>query len=545
MQIFSWFKGLKLKLSFILLLGTLAQMPSFFFDSQSTLLLKSKFEYLVRERIPSFALYGEAKLALGEFHGYALEALLTDLDPKLRVQLIQNSEESLRNAKAKVEKMKSFKLSEKLVHDFSRLSKAVDELALISQDFFVLLKESRFESDLLAKKAFLSRISPSVIEAKNLFKHLEVFQEQSTSLAVPANENKVNLSNYWISLLAVGLFWLVGQALAVFITKKLRQVTANVDTSVHNVSTSAENLSTNAQQLSTGAHHQAIELEEAARSLEEIAGMIESNVINTEDSLVFAKNAKNLTEETNGTILSLSDSMREILLSNDRIEVFSTRIEEIGAKTEVIDDIVFQTKILSFNASVEAERAGELGRGFGVVAQEVGNLAAMSGQSAIEIASIVKSAMKESREIISENKIRVKKGADLCQLSVKKMRGVIEATEKILESCELVLRASKEQSNGIRQISTSVDSLNQATQSNAGNAETLAESSQYLTQLSISLNSQVVELHRIVDGSGKPQKLSLDQIGNKLLPLKQRQKFKIKHHEMKKVSGDSSDWDKI
>ena len=122
--------------------------------------------------------------------------------------------------------------------------------------------------------------------------------------------------------------------------------------------------------------------------------------------------------------------MREILLSNDRIEVFSTRIEEIGAKTEVIDDIVFQTKILSFNASVEAERAGELGRGFGVVAQEVGNLAAMSGQSAIEIASIVKSAMKESREIISENKIRVKKGADLCQLSVKKMRGVIEALKK-------------------------------------------------------------------------------------------------------------------
>ena len=107
------------------------------------------------------------------------------------------------------------------------------------------------------------------------------------------------------------------------------------------------------------------------------------------------------------------------------------------------------------------------------------------------------------------------------------------------------MRASKEQSNGIRQISTSVDSLNQATQSNAGNAETLAESSQYLTQLSISLNSQVVELHRIVDGSGKPQKLSLDQISNKPLPLKQRQKFKIKHHEMKKASGDSSDWDKI
>ena len=69
-------------------------------------------------------------------------------------------------------------------------------------------------------------------------------------------------------------------------------------------------------------------------------------------------------------------------------------IQEIEDKTKAIDEIVFQTKLLSFNASVEAERAGEHGRGFSVVAQEVGNLAQLSGKSAAEINEILKRKYK-------------------------------------------------------------------------------------------------------------------------------------------------------
>lgn len=75
-------------------------------------------------------------------------------------------------------------------------------------------------------------------------------------------------------------------------------------------------------------------------------------------------------------------------ISNKKITEITKVISEVAAKTQVINEIVFKTKLLSFNASVEAARAGDQGRGFSVVAEEVGNLAKMSGDAAKEISNI-------------------------------------------------------------------------------------------------------------------------------------------------------------
>jgi methyl-accepting chemotaxis protein len=80
------------------------------------------------------------------------------------------------------------------------------------------------------------------------------------------------------------------------------------------------------------------------------------------------------------------------------------------------------------------------------------------------------------------------------------MKTVTSATDKILESCELVLRASKEQSTGIRQVSIAVESLNRATQGNAGNAEKSADASQNLAELSTHLQEHVSDLQFIIHG---------------------------------------------
>ncbi len=544
MRILSWFKGIKLKLTIILFLGSVAQLTTYFFDSNVSNLLKGRLENLSSERLPKTALFGEVTTATAEFGFAALEAMIFDLDPKVRATKIETSENSFKDIKIKVEKIKTFKVSSKSQEHLSEIIKSLDGVSSSVHEFFSLLKENRFESDILARKLFVVKIMPMTNEIKTHFAGLQEIQDnRNTSIALEANEDQKNGDSivFWVSFFSVAIFWMCGQSLAVYIARQMRHVTLEVDMSAQDVSGSSKQLSTNAAQLSSSAQQQASALEQASASLEEIAGMVESNVKNTEDSLGFAKNVKHISEETNVTILSLSESMREIQLSNDRIEELSTRIEEIGEKTELIDEIVFQTKILSFNASVEAERAGEMGRGFGVVAQEVGNLAAMSGKSAIEIASIVKAAMKESREVIEENKARVKKGADLCQLSVNKMKSVIAATEKILSSCEQVLRASREQSTGIRQVSTSVESLNKATQSNAGSAETVASASQHLSQLSANLDSQVTELYRIIDG-GTTRAVKADEKHFNVEPihtLAAKKKFAVEPKLTKKAAGDS------
>ena len=163
--------------------------------------------------------------------------------------------------------------------------------------------------------------------------------------------------------------------------------------SMNNVSAEISSASDN---LSSSSNHQAASVEQTSTSMEELSGIVRNNVKLTEQS-------KNLSDQVRDQMGTLTEAMKEINESNKQIENLAKVINEIGEKTSVIDEIVFQTKLLSFNASVEAERAGEHGRGFAVVAQEVGSLAQMSGKAALEISQIVKESTYQANAIVKEN----------------------------------------------------------------------------------------------------------------------------------------------
>ncbi len=540
----SWFRGIKLKLIMILVLSAGTQLAMYLYNSALTNAEQTQKKEVLSEQGIAIQNFGDANVALGEFRADALQALLTDLDPNARIHLLESSEVNLKNALLKIEKLQSLKWSDQTREHLAATHTDLEELAQKSQEFLSLVKESKFESDLLAKKAFQTKLSPATFQVEKMFaqfRPLLVAHGQKNNR--PAIAAKSAITTFFL----LGLFWICAPGLIFLVTKKLRQFAIKLEKSIQKVTNLSEVLSQNTLQLSEKSVLQSQTFKMTSVSLEEIAENIEKNVENTQGSLDCAQYARGLSQETNVTIVSLSESMKEILQSNEEIEVFATRIHEIGEKTEVIDDIAFQTKILSFNASVEAERAGEMGRGFGVVAQEVGNLAALSGKSAIEVAAIVKLAMKESREVIDVNRLRVKKGAELCDLAVRKMRELIKSTEKILESCEFVLQTSREQSHGIRQVSSRIGFLNQATESQVMNSEAIAKSSQELSQKSVNLNTQIKELYQIL---GREQ-LTQDA-GHKIVQLndssnvelavnsKFSPKFKLEAFDLKKASGSDS-----
>ncbi len=202
----------------------------------------------------------------------------------------------------------------------------------------------------------------------------------------------------------------------------------------------------NVDVLSKNANEAAASLEETAAALEEVTGNISRN---TQTVIKMASLATNVTNAAN-------DGQK---LANETTKAMDEINHEVNAITEaiaIIDQISFQTNILSLNAAVEAATAGEAGKGFAVVAQEVRNLANRSSDAANEIKALVNNATQKANN-----------GKNIAD---KMIAGYSELNENIAQTIELIKDvevSSKEQLSGINQINAAVNLLDKQTQQNA------------------------------------------------------------------------------
>lgn len=223
------------------------------------------------------------------------------------------------------------------------------------------------------------------------------------------------------------------------LVKNLRVILENIHTSANNIAVTSHQLSSNSQQISQGATEQAASVEEMAASMEEIS----ANVIQN------AKNA-NVTEQISEQAGSEFENGRE------NIDTTVEAIQTIASKISIIGEIAFQTNILALNAAVEAARAGEHGKGFGVVAAEVGKLAERSKIAAAEIDTLSKSGVELSLK--SKNLLKV----------------ALPSINKTIKLVKEIRLTSSDQSSGIDQINTGIQTLNHVTQQNAASSEEMA-----------------------------------------------------------------------
>ena len=227
-----------------------------------------------------------------------------------------------------------------------------------------------------------------------------------------------------------------------------------------------EILTTASNNLSVASNQQAASLEETAAALEEITSTIINNTENTTKMAVFAKEVNTASNEGRRLANETAQSMEEI----------NVQVMEINNAISLIDQIAFQTNILSLNAAVEAATAGEAGKGFSVVAAEVRNLAARSADVAKEIKHLVVNATSKANH-----------GKEIAS---KMIDGYTKLNDNINNTISLInniTEASKEQQSGIEQINDAVTELDQATQQNAVAASNINNMSKEIQTLSFKL----------------------------------------------------------
>ncbi|MGJ0308789.1 methyl-accepting chemotaxis protein [Aliarcobacter cryaerophilus] len=237
-------------------------------------------------------------------------------------------------------------------------------------------------------------------------------------------------------------------------------------------------LSFNMQSISTAANSQAASLEETAASLEEITSNITNNTQTTTKMASYGEKVKESIkigqDLANKTVSSMEDINKQALAIN----------EAIG----VIDNIAFQTNILSLNAAVEAATAGEAGKGFAVVAQEVRNLATRSAEAANEIKRIVQLATSKTKE-----------GSEIANSMIEGYTSLNENISITLDLIQNVTTASKEQSVGMVQINDAVNNLDQITQRNAQSASEANE----IAKQTLKISNEIIEQVNSKEFDGK------------------------------------------
>lgn len=514
--------------------------------------------------------------SLSKVH-YEARALAFQVTDQQRFMVIQTRNILIEDEKAKLEGiMKNFKeAGEKQDAIISKVSPLLDSAATAELQKY---KESRAQWFTLIDKAYNLKLAGQADEAKKIvftaqteilnpmLKELDTIRSMTGAIAGTAAEEastQVKLaSSISITLgLVAGLFSVI---LAFFVIRNLKtsiqKIITTLSENARNVASASHQIASTAEELSQASTEQAASLEQTSSSIEEMNQMVNKNSENAsraaETTTESQEHAREGQQAVSRMITAMSEInhsnnsiMEQVEHSNKQITEIVEVIKEIGAKTKVINDIVFQTKLLSFNASVEAARAGDQGKGFAVVAEEVGNLAAMSGNAAKEISDLLDSSIHKVENIVNETKTKVgaevvsgkekvKVGTEIANQCGSLLDTIVKEVSDISKMAEEISVASHEQAQGVSEITKAITQLDTVTQQNSASSEETASAAEELSAQAESLNTAVLDLVSAIEGANKhPEQEHRAPAEVRTLPVRKNETKSHRPVQLKKAAG--------
>ena len=254
------------------------------------------------------------------------------------------------------------------------------------------------------------------------------------------------------------------------ISQSLNSVLGDISTAAEQVAAGTRQVSGGSQAISQGATEQAASIEELTASIASIADQTKQNAVN-------ANNSREISVSARDGAIAGDAKMKELQSAMAEINESSANISKV---IKVIDDIAFQTNILALNAAVEAARAGVHGKGFGVVAEEVRNLAAKSAEAAKETAALIENSIQKTEA-----------GTKLADETAKALTSIVSGMEKGASLTAGIAAASNEQATAIAQVNKGIEQMSTVVQQNSATAEEAAAASEELSGQAELLKSMI------------------------------------------------------
>ena len=267
----------------------------------------------------------------------------------------------------------------------------------------------------------------------------------------------------------IGEFEAIGESIDK-IGINLHNTISKIDAASEQMLMGTKQISISAMELANGASSQASSVQELTASIDMINQQTKENAAN-------AAEANSLSNKSTENAIEGNDAMQQMLEAMHQINESSNNISRI---IKAIQDIAFQTNLLSLNAAVEAVRAGEHGKGFGVVAEEVRSLAERSQKAA-----------KETTELIEDSISRVEFGSNIAESTAEALNVIVSNADDIMKIVGGITISSRDQAEAIEQLSLGLNQISQVVQANSAISEEAAAASE-------ELNSQAEVLQELV-----------------------------------------------
>jgi methyl-accepting chemotaxis protein len=390
-------------------------------------------------------------------------------------------------------------------------------------------------------------------ELKAVQKNLLSVRNQMTEEIKKYGQSSEQIANQFVMIvtlllvLSILFSLVVGYFIAKSISSSIQGVIFELSGASKHVISFSRDLKSGSVKLLNSSQSQAVSSQETAASITEIEAIAEKNAEHSGSVAGATKMAmetvetgyqklEELIEHTAASTESGEHLLAEVQNNATELSQIVHMISEINSKVKSINEIVFQTKLLSFNASVEAARAGASGAGFSVVAEEVRKLAEMSGSVASEITQLVESSQNQVRQIISKTTEKfnslINDNHERLQVSAQEMNQMQtlfhQIKSQVSEAADLVTEISKanqEQDVGISEISKAVRLMDSAIQEGASAIQVTTRTAEDLARESEALRIAIIHLNKIICGSS-----SRDSDGSACL-IEAETKYKQKKQE--------------